>query len=158
MGTNLDNWGRILGVSRNIFLPAVTKLFGFGDSANPPAPPGQDGYPQAFNYGSFSSGGALFTTLPDTIFRCMLLLRYQMLISNMSILNIGDMLNTFFVNLVQQGLPGNTVNVQDNLNVMSITYTFETELLPYQRVIFNPNLKFSLLPRPLGVIPIILHG
>lgn len=155
----LDNWGAILGITRNIYIPNVSTLFGFGDSASPPSPPGPTGYPQAFNYGGFYSGGAKYTALDNDIFRCMILLRYQTLTCNMSIQAISQILNQFFKNLNTYGYANTqVVQVQDNLAPMSITYTFSQTLEPYQTVIFssvyNPT---NFLPRPMGVKAIIVQ-
>jgi len=158
----LDNWGRILGVTRNIYIPIIKNTFGFGDSENPPAPPGPDGYPQAFNYGSFSSGGAKYTSLKDSQFRCVLLMRYRTLVSNMSILSIQYIMNEFFFNLTRfadEDTPNTQfVSVQDNLAEMSITYTFTQKLEPWQTVIFSSSQNpTNLLPRPLCVKAIVLQ-
>ncbi len=152
----LDNWGILLGMSRNVLIPDTRKRFGFGDDTVPTT---MNGWPQSFNYGAFYSGATLFTPMADDIYRCMLMMRYQTLTSNMSILSITNILNNFFINLNTFGLTNaQTVNVQDNLAEMSITYTFTETLLPYQTAIFNTeDSSTNYLPRPTSVAPIIVQ-
>lgn len=164
----LDNWGSILGISRNIYVPAYPYFFGF-NSTNRPFTVTANVGTQSFNYGGFNSGATTYQPVDDNFFRAMLLLRYQTLTCNMSILAITTILNTFFANLSKFAIADNptrrrflaaqqTVSVQDNLAPMSITYTFSQKLTVQQGAIFSAqNNTVSLLPRPLGVEAIIVQ-
>ncbi len=154
----LDNWGLILGISRNIYIPSYSYFFGFNSSAHPFSVIPNSGT-QSFNYGGFNSGATTFQPVEDYFFRAMLLLRYQTLTCNMSILQITNILNTFFKNLAAfQGVPNiQVVSVQDNLTPMSITYTFTQVLSPQILAIFGSTHNFNLLPRPLGVASVIVQ-
>lgn len=155
----LDNWGLILGITRNIYVPNFTKFFSFNNKTNPyPVVSGTGA--QSFNFGGFNSGNTVFQPVDDYLFRAMLLLRYQTLTCNMSILQITNILNIFFINLAKFQNTVNTqiVSVQDNLVQMSITYTFAQTLPPQIRAIFGGYpLNINLLPKPMGVKAIIVQ-
>jgi hypothetical protein len=78
----------------------------------------------------------------------------------MSILNITDILNNFFANLLTYHIITNeqTVSVQDNISEMSITYTFNGALTSLIKNIFvYPYSSTYYLPVPLGMKENIIY-
>jgi hypothetical protein len=139
----LDNWGRILDISRDVSNDTkYNQRFGFGQISNPP-PTGQ--YPQNFNNGSFynGQGSGVSTVLTDTEFRELLKLRYRTLTTNQSIGSINIIMNEYVraQNITYRALVVET-------SPMLLTYNYNFTLLPYQRTIFT---KRNVIPVPLGV-------
>jgi hypothetical protein len=133
-GYGLDVWGRIVGVSRVLFLPATGGEFlGFEEAGD------------AFTLGHapfFSVGGTLTEnfTLSDAAYRRLIFAKALANISDGSIPSINQIL----INLFSEY--GNCY-VVDN-NDMTLTYTFGSELSPVDFAIVTQS---GVLPRPAGV-------
>lgn len=158
----LNIWGQILNTTRNYSLPTVSKTFGFNVNPN-----NTTDYAQNFNHGTFYSG-ATYSILPDGEYRCLLMLRAQTFISNMSILSITKILNDFFINLQQYGNPA--INYKfvvsvtvDFLQQNQLNYKFKdvsenpTGQLPtwitYIFSVSNLSKNTYYLPLPIGTVP-----
>ena len=128
VGHGLDVWGRILGVSRVIQVPAGDYL-GFEQQAEA----------QTFGHGILFRGVALTdsTSLTDEAFRVLLLAKAALNITDAS----APSINRILLALFGDGY------VRDNLD-MTMTYVFSVPLDPVQTsIIFNSG----VLPRPCGV-------
>lgn len=133
-GYGLDVWGRIVGVSRVLFVPITGgEFFGF-DEATDAFPFGQAPF--------FAAGGALTEnfTLADEAYRRLIFAKALANISDGSIPSINQIL----INLFSQY--GNCY-VVDNLD-MTLTYVFGSELTPVDFAIVTQS---GVLPRPAGV-------
>jgi len=140
VGYGLDVWGRIVGVSRVLFVPIDDgEFFGFDEATD------------AFPYGQapfFSRGGALTEnfTLSDAAYRRLIFAKALANISDGSIPSINQIL----VNLFSEY--GNCF-VVDNLD-MTLTYVFGSDLSPVDFAIVTQS---GVLPRPAGVAASILQ-
>lgn len=131
-GAGLDNYGRILQVSRVLQVSAAT-YFGFASAV-----PGVTTY----GFGSFYSGVSLTTNvaLSDTAYRVLLLAKAAANISDGSIKSINSILSGLF--------PGRgNAYVVDNQN-MTLTYTFAFHLTALEQSIVGTS---GVLPKPAGV-------
>jgi len=153
----LDNWGIILNTSRNYYGSVDNHLFGFNQEPN-----NDKQLPQNFNNGAFYSGQTQFISMADSQYRSLLLMRYQTYNSNMSLLSIAQILNTFFKNLYlytnDEYYADIKVSVTDNAEPMTITYTFTKLLNVFLSSIFISS-EFSTyyLPKPMGVLAQIVY-
>lgn len=139
-GYGLDVWGRIVGVSRVLFVPITGgEFFGF-DEATDAFPFGQAPF--------FAAGGALTEnfTLSDEAYRRLIFAKALANISDGSIPSINQIL----INLFSEY--GNCY-VVDNLD-MTLTYTFGSELSPVDFAIVTQS---GVLPRPAGVAASIVQ-
>lgn len=129
-GVGLDNWGRILGVSRVLEVSTGT-YFGFGEA----------GDRTGFNQSSFWTGvGATVNySLSDPAYLTLLLAKAAYNITNGSCMAINAILLTLF--------PGLGGYVEDGQN-MTLTYTFTSEPSPVQLAIINQS---GAIPKPTGV-------
>jgi len=139
-GYGLDVWGRIVGVSRVLFVPIVDgEFFGF-DEATDAFPFGQAPF--------FNTGGALTEnfTLSDEAYRVLIFAKALANISDGSIPSINQILINLFSRY------GNCF-VVDNLD-MTLTYTFGAALDPVDLAIVTQS---GVLPRPAGVAADIIQ-
>jgi Protein of unknown function (DUF2612) len=132
-GAGLDNWGRILQVSRVLQLPAAT-YFGFHEAL-----PGID----TFGFGTFFSPGNATNNyaLSDSEYRILLLAKAAANISDGSIKSINSILMGLFPNR------GNAW-VTDGQN-MTLVYTFAFPLSVVEQAIVQQS---GVLPKPTGVL------
>ena len=131
-GYGLDVWGRIVGVSRVLYIPALV-YFGFEET----------GDNVGFNQGGPFFNGASATEsylLGDNAFRTLILAKAAANICDGSIPSINRILLALFPN------QGNCY-VTDGEN-MSMTYTFSTDLSVVNLAIVEQS---GVLPKPAGV-------
>lgn len=128
VGHGLDVWGRILGVSRVIQIPAGDYL-GFEQQAEA----------LTFGYGIWFRGVSLTDSaaLTDEAYRLLLMAKAALNITDAS----APSINRILLALFGDGY------VRDNLD-MTMTYVFSEPLSPVQTsIVFNSG----VLPRPCGV-------
>lgn len=132
VGYGLDVWGRILGVSRVLQIPASDEYLGFEE--------GTDYF--GFEQAPFFSGQPVTNnfTLSDDSYRLLLLSKAAANITDGSIASINQLLLALFPNR------GNCY-VTDGLD-MSMTYTFDFALTAAELSIVTNS---GVLPRPAGV-------
>ena len=134
----LDVWGKIVGISRYINAPIDSSTFGFSeaDDLNPD-------YPTPFNDAPFY-GGVQETTnvrLGDDAYRTLILCKA---FTNISIATIPE-INRFLKMLFYQRGRAYCISYGD----MTIGFTFEFELAPYERSILT---NYDVTPVPSGVL------
>lgn len=138
----LDNWGRILGLSRNLTIDtSYDHIVGFdtGDGNISPIE-----YPQNFNQGAFYSAvPTSLVSLTDTVYRVYLKFRYHSLTTNASIEACNVIINTYASSIN----PVHRARVVD-MGDMFFKYEFNYLLEPYERTLF---LIRGILPMPMGV-------
>jgi hypothetical protein len=139
VGYGLDVWGRIVGVSRVLRLPAPGDYFGFSESADA----------HSFNEGIFYGGATLTSNfaLSDDAYRRLILAKALANISDGSI----PAINQILINLFAASY-GNCY-VTDGEN-MTMTYTFGATLTPVDFAIVAQS---GVLPRPVGVTATIVQ-
>jgi hypothetical protein len=134
-GTALDNWGKILGVSRNLQIPNTgSGQFGFYDGANDWV---------GFNQGPMNSGNSAATqtiTLPDAEYLQLLLTKAAANICRTTIQGLSRLVQNLFGSF-------GPCFVQDIGN-MQMSYVFQFQLTPVQRAIVTSS---GALPHPTGV-------
>lgn len=148
----LNNWGRILDLSRVVSISVATNgVFGFGEGNYPID---EDEYPQNFNNGFFYNSDYEVTpiqyTLSDYEFRIALKFRYAALTTNLSLQSINRIMNNLLIQL-----DANYKCVVTQTAVMQLTYKFNFKLTPWQKTLFNNR---NILPVPAGVTAIIFDG
>lgn len=133
-GFGLDVWGRILGVSRILSVPAGSVFFGFKEAGDPDI--------VGFGQGVFFVGDPLTNNfaLSDTAFRVLLFAKALANISDGSIASINQLLLNLFP---QRG----NCYVTDGGD-MSMTYTFVFALSAVELAIVENS---GALPKPVGV-------
>lgn len=138
-GYGLDVWGRIVGVSRALALPATAGNFGFNEANSW----------TGFGQGGFFSGGGISPNLllSDADFRLLILAKAATNITDGSIPSINAILLALFP------LRGKCY-VADGLN-MSLTYTFQFPLNPVEVAIVQAS---GVLPNPAGVVVNVVHS
>lgn len=138
-GWGLDVWGRILGVSRVLHIPA-TPYLGF-ESASPSV--------GAFGEGTFFSGGALTDnfSLSDPAFRTLLFAKALSNICDGSIPGINQILLNLFPNR------GNCYVIDSG--GMAMTYFFGFGLSLVEQAIVTQS---GVLPQPCGVAVSYVQG
>lgn len=149
----LDNWGRILELSRVISISIATNgVFGFGIQADYPIP--EDGYPQNLNNGFFYNSAYEDTptqyTMSDYEYRIALKFRYAALTTNLSMKAINTIMNNLLT-----GLDSSYKCIVIQTGIMELTYKFNFILTNWQRALFNNR---SILPVPAGVTAFLLDG
>ena len=129
-GYGLDVLGRIVGVTRDIYI-ADTQFFGFKEGAEQP-----------FNQGVFYSGGAYTGTyrLDDEPFRLIVRAKAAANLSDGSILSLNNILRLLFTDR------GNAYVV--NNRDMTMIYKFDFSLTPVEQTIIYQS---GILPEPAGV-------
>ncbi len=133
-GFGLDIWGRIVGISRELLMPAAPLYFGFKDAL-----PGS----YAFDDQPFYDGTAPATQtykLADDAYRQLILVKA---LANISATN-APALNQ----LLQNMFAGRGRCYVNDLGGMALRYTFEFDLTPYEFAIMTQS---GALPRPAGV-------
>lgn len=136
----LDIWGRIVVIGRNIQIPVID-YFGFNVS-----PPPQSWNP--FNQQSFYTGPATSTTfrLADNAYRVLILAKALSNIAQTNARNLNRIL--------QQLFPGRGRAWVNDLGSMSMRFTFEFVLEPWEMAVLVTG---GVLPRPAGVGATILQ-
>lgn len=145
----LDIWGRIVGVSRNLYIPP-------GDAPTPPDYLGFKGMTDAESFGSgiFYSSSGLTTGGPhapnfsvtDLVYRRLILAKAALNITNGSIPAINAILIALF--------PGyGNVWVRDNAD-MTMTFVFGAALSTVDYAIVTQS---GVLPKPAGVSFAVEH-
>lgn len=137
-GYGLDIWGRIVGVTRTIFVPAGS-FFGF-EEATPTSKP--------FNTAPFYAGPSSTNNyqLSDDSFRTLIFAKALANISDGSIPSINQILLNLFSGR------GNCY-VTDGED-MTMTYTFEFVLSAVEQAILQQS---GVLPKPVGVSATIVQ-
>jgi hypothetical protein len=132
-GFGLDVWGRIVDVGRTLKIPDTPIVFGFNSGINDFAPFGQ---------APFTSGENATSTyvLSDTAYRTLILLKALANISATTVPALNQLLNNLF-----QGRGRRYVN---DLGGMSMRYTFEFTLQPFEAAIITQSGAFM---HPAGV-------
>jgi len=134
-GEGLDNWGRIVGVSRLLKIPANTQTFGFNNTDFPP-----DWAP--FNQGTFYAGvntGQAFL-LPDDTYRTLILVKALANIVATTAASLNQLLRNLF--------PGRGVCYVIDNGAMSMTFYFEFDISAAEYAILTQS---GALPHPAGV-------
>lgn len=133
-GFGLDIWGRIVGISRELLIPAASLYFGFKDALPGSYPFGD----QPFYDGTPPVSQAYF--LADDAYRKLILCKA---LANISATNAPTL------NQLLQNLFGDRGRCYVNdLGGMALRYTFEFDLTPYEFAIMTQS---GALPRPAGV-------
>jgi len=133
-GFGLDIWGRIVGISRELLIPAAATYFGFNDAL-----PGS--YP--FNDRPFYDG-----TLPATQTYKLADDAYRQLILVKALANISATNAPSINQLLQNMFAGRGRCYVNDLGGMALRYVFEFDLTPYEFAIMTQS---GALPRPAGV-------
>lgn len=126
----LDNWGRILGISRLLEIQGDDPTFGFMGSTLQP-----------FGRGTFTRPGATsIYSLADEAYRALLMLKAAANVSNCSVPSLNS--------IIQNMLAGRGPCYVLEVGAMQIRYVFEFILTPYERALMrNQNVP----PKPAGV-------
>lgn len=134
-GFGLDIWGRIVGLDGGRYLQVDAGLYLGFHSETPPAW-------GTFNNGTLFNGHKDTDTfkLEDSSFRLLILAKALTNISDCTVPSLNRMLQDLF--------PGRGRCWVNDLQDMEIRYTFEFELLPWEKSIINSD----SLPRPGGVL------
>jgi hypothetical protein len=132
-GFGLDNWGKILGVSRALTIPNTASYFGFYDGV---------GDWTGFNQSPFSSGYSATETylLPDAEYLQLLLTKAAANICRTTIQALSRLVQALFGSF-------GPCFVQD-LGNMQMSYVFQFQLTPVQLAIVTSS---GALPHPTGV-------
>lgn len=133
-GFGLNIWGRIVGISRELLIPAAPLYFGF-----------KDALPGSYTFGDqpFYDGTAPATStylLADDAYRQLILVKAMANISATTAPAINQLLQNMFA--------GRGRCYVNDLGGMSLRYTFEFDLTPYEFAIMTQS---GALPRPAGV-------
>lgn len=135
VGFGLDFWGRVVGVSRLLRIPANDTILGFNTSSVPPdwAP-----FNQGTWYGGAQSSQAYL--LPDDIYRTLVLVKALANIVAVTAPSLNQLLRNLF--------PGRgNCYVLDNGD-MAMSFYFEFSLSPAEYAILTLS---GVLPHPAGV-------
>ena len=133
-GFGLDIWGRIVGISRELLIPASPDFFGFNEAT---------GSAHSFNESPFYDGTPAATQtyfLADDAYRKLILCK--------ALANISAT-NTPTLNQLLQNLFGDRGRCYVNdMGGMAMRYTFEFDLTNYEFAIITQS---GAMPRPAGV-------
>lgn len=134
VGFGLDIWGKIVGISRELLIPAAPLYFGF-----------KDALPGSYTFGDqpFYDGTAPATQtykLADDAYRQLILVKALANISATNAPAINQLLQNMFA--------GRGRCYVNDLGGMALRYTFEFDLTPYEFAIMTQS---GALPRPAGV-------
>lgn len=132
-GFGLDNWGTIVGVTRQITLAAIPDYLGFKEAL-----PGSEPWNQAPWYGGKTTSQVY--ELSDSSFRTLILTKALANISNFTAPSINNLLNFLFA--------GRGSCYVLELSPMQIEYVFNFALQPWEAAVLEQP---SLMPRPAGV-------
>ncbi|MHB8803587.1 MAG: DUF2612 domain-containing protein [Rhodocyclaceae bacterium] len=133
-GFGLDIWGRIVGISRELLIPASPDFFGFNEAT---------GSAHSFNESPFYDGTPPATStykLADDAYRQLILVKALANISATNAPAINQLLQNMFA--------GRGRCYVNDLGGMALRYTFEFDLTPYEFAIMTQS---DALPRPAGV-------
>lgn len=135
-GFGLDIWGRILGVSRLLTIPAQAKFFGFSQAMD------AEGNSQPFGQAPFYTGVVATQNyfLIDAAYQRVLFVKALANISSCTIPAMNKLLMNLFVSRGQ-------AHVVDSGN-MTMQLIFNFSLLPYELALLQQS---SILPHPTGV-------
>jgi hypothetical protein len=126
-GEGLDNWGRILGIGRNIVGPYLFDSFGFDRSGLAPF----DQLPFVPDTAGVTTGALI--TLEDEEFRLLLLYKAMSNISRAGV----EALNSLLAALIATGVGGFRGNAYVlETGPMVIRWVFEDWMTPVQRAVF----------------------
>jgi hypothetical protein len=138
VGFGLDIWGRIIGVSRFVTIPAAPqKTFGFYNVISP-----DDFAP--FNQAPFASDVPAATqtySIPDAPYRTLLLVK--------AFANICKRTAPLLNQMLQMLFPGRGRCYVQDPGRMFLNYVFEFQLTPVEYAIFTQS---GVVPRPAGVL------
>lgn len=133
-GFGLDIWGRIVNISRELQIPPDPNFFGFSDAL-----PGSYPFGEAPFYGG--TPGATQTYRPaDDVYRQLILVKALANISTTNAPSLNQLLQNMFA--------GRGRCYVNDLGGMTLRYTFEFDLTPYEFAIMTQS---GALPRPAGV-------
>lgn len=139
----LNNWGRILELSRTIPVGQYDYIFGFdtGDVIT-----NTIDYPQNFNHGTFYNGQTDSYELHNSAYRIFLKFRYNYLTCNMSMRAANDIVNTY----IQEEYPDNPSYqcIVTTSDIRTIDFNFNFTLQPFEITIFAQP---GILPVPVGI-------
>lgn len=133
-GYGLDNWGRIIGVDRNVRMSAPNEV-NFGFHTDP-----DSAFFTPFNVAPFSASGSGFESyaLPDDLYRQLIIVKAASNIIYATAPNINKFLKMIF----------NERSFYLITDIMKAEYRFEFTLNSFQRLIV---FTLNLLPNPCGV-------
>lgn len=134
-GFGLDVWGRIVGVSRLLNIPANNTTLGFENADIPP-----DYAP--FNQGTWNTGANATQTylLPDDIYRTLILTK--------ALANIVATTAQSFNQLLRNLFPGRGKCYVVDLGGMAMKFVFEFDITPAEYAILTQS---GAMPHPAGV-------
>jgi hypothetical protein len=137
-GFGLDYWGKIVGVSRNLTIPAGTTNMGFKEGLN---------Y-QPFGQAPFYNGSVATNTyaLADPAYRTLILVKALANISQCSARSLNQLLQNLFA--------GRGRCYVSDTGSMQMRFTFEFPLYPYEIAILTQS---GAVPRPAAVNAKILQ-
>ena len=133
-GFGLDIWGRIVNIKRELLIPASPDFFGFNEAT---------GSAHSFNESPFYDGTPPVTQtykLADDAYRQLILVK--------ALANISATVAPAINQLLQNMFAGRGRCYVNDLGSMSLRYTFEFDLTPYEFAIMTQS---GALPRPAGV-------
>jgi hypothetical protein len=135
-GFGLDIWGRIVNISRELQIPDAGPFFGVAPDSAP------------LNQGPFWSGFDTTSTyrLADDAYRQLILVKALANISATNAPSLNQLLQNMFA--------GRGRCYVNDLGGMSMRYTFEFLLTPYEFAIMTQS---GALPRPAGVGAILIN-
>jgi hypothetical protein len=135
VGRGLDIWGKIVGVSRLLKIPANLNTFGFSNSSIP-----QDWRP--FGHGTFYTGNATSQTylLPDDAYRTLILTK--------ALANIVRTTSPAINALLRNLFPGRGRAYVIDSGSMTMRFVFEFDLSLVEYAILTQS---GVLPHPTGV-------
>lgn len=136
VGFGLDNWGRIVDISRLLEIPGNLTLFGFENAETPPGV-------MPFNFGVFNVPGGETSSsflLPDDAYRTLILVK--------ALANISATTSPSINQLLQNLFPGRGAAYVIDLGGMAMQFTFEFQLSLTEYAILSQS---GALPHPAGV-------
>lgn len=134
-GFGLDIWGRIVGISRELLIPASPLYFGFGE-----ATPGAYPFDQQPFYDGTPPATQTYRLADDA---------YRQLILTKALANISATTGPAINQLLQNMFAERGRCYVNDLGGMALRYVFEFDLTPYEFAIMTQS---GALPRPAGVL------
>ncbi|APA83229.1 DUF2612 domain-containing protein [Francisella tularensis] len=134
----LDNWGRILKVSRAIDVLDFDNIFGFDTAAD------DDQFPMNFDNGVFYGVDSNRQSLNDEDYRILLIFRYLSFVLDKSIKSCNHAVN-IYTKLKDKNYKGWIENKKDEVGFI---YRFNYTLSPVEITLFK---YMKILPCPAGV-------
>jgi hypothetical protein len=133
-GFGLDDWGRIVNISRELRIPPPIEAFGFNEAGGSAFP-----FDERPFYNGIPPTSEVYL-LADDAFRQLILVKALANISAVSAPALNRLLQNMFSNRGRCYV--------NDLGGMQIRYTFEFDLTPYEFAIMTQS---GALPRPAGV-------